>query len=145
MNSMKEETLQVRILFRQGVLCTTLCDKVCQWLATGRWFSPVSSTYKTDRHDIWNNVFIYSSSFCMRFFHWVMVMVFYTTFNNISVISWRSVTDLIIKNFLLFKQSLFLIHTGIFLMNSMKEETLQVRIRMCRSGSYPVLHVSNKL
>jgi endogenous inhibitor of DNA gyrase (YacG/DUF329 family) len=31
------------------------CDKVCQWLATGRWFSPghpVSSTNKTDRHDI---------------------------------------------------------------------------------------------
>jgi len=29
--------------------CTTLCDKVCQWLATGRWFSPslpVSSTIK---------------------------------------------------------------------------------------------------
>ena len=32
--------------------CATLCDKVCQWLATGRWFSPVSSTNKTDRHDI---------------------------------------------------------------------------------------------
>jgi hypothetical protein len=34
---------------------TTLCYKVCQWLATGRWFSlgtPVSSTDKTDRHDI---------------------------------------------------------------------------------------------
>ena len=32
-----------------------LCDNVCQWLATGRWFSPgpvVSSTNKTDRHDI---------------------------------------------------------------------------------------------
>jgi len=32
-----------------------LCDKVCQSLATGRWFSPgppVSSTNKTDRHDI---------------------------------------------------------------------------------------------
>ena len=31
------------------------CDKVCQWLATGMWFSlgtPVSSTNKTDRHDI---------------------------------------------------------------------------------------------
>jgi hypothetical protein len=27
---------------------TTLCEKVCQWLATGRWFSPVSSTNKTD-------------------------------------------------------------------------------------------------
>jgi hypothetical protein len=40
---------------RQDVLDTTLCDKVCQWLATGRWFSPgtpVSSTIKTDRHDI---------------------------------------------------------------------------------------------
>ena len=38
-----------------GVLDTTLCDKVCQWLATGRWFSlgtPVSSTNKTDCHDI---------------------------------------------------------------------------------------------
>ena len=35
--------------------CTTVCDKVCQWLATGRWFSLgplVSSTNKTDRHDI---------------------------------------------------------------------------------------------
>jgi hypothetical protein len=31
-----------------GVLDTTLCDKVCQWLATGWWFS----TNKTDRHDI---------------------------------------------------------------------------------------------
>ena len=40
---------------RWGVLNTTLCDKVCQWLAAGRWFSsgtPVSSTNKTDRHDI---------------------------------------------------------------------------------------------
>ena len=32
--------------------CTALCDKVCQLLATGRWFSPVSSTNKTDRHNI---------------------------------------------------------------------------------------------
>ena len=34
---------------------TTLCDKVCQWLVTGLWFSPgtpVSSTNKTDLHDI---------------------------------------------------------------------------------------------
>jgi len=38
-----------------GVLDTTLCDQVCQWLAAGQWFSlgtPVSSTNKTDRHDI---------------------------------------------------------------------------------------------
>jgi hypothetical protein len=35
--------------------CTTLSDKVCQWLSTGKWFTPsppVSSTNKTDRHDI---------------------------------------------------------------------------------------------
>ena len=25
-----------------------LCDKVCQWFAIGLWFSPVSSTNKTD-------------------------------------------------------------------------------------------------
>jgi hypothetical protein len=34
---------------------TIICDKVCQLLATGRWFSPgppASSTYITDRHDI---------------------------------------------------------------------------------------------
>ena len=46
--------LWVRILLRWGVLDTTLCDKVCQWLAAGQWFSlgtPVSSTNKTDHHD----------------------------------------------------------------------------------------------
>jgi hypothetical protein len=33
-----------------GVLDTTWCDKVCQWLTVGQWFSsgtPVSSTNKT--------------------------------------------------------------------------------------------------
>ena len=44
-----------RISFRRGVLNTTLCDKVFQWLVAGQWFSPgtpVSSINKTDRHDI---------------------------------------------------------------------------------------------
>ena len=39
----------------QGEVYNIICDKVCQWLAAGRWFSsgpPVSSTNKTDRHDI---------------------------------------------------------------------------------------------
>jgi hypothetical protein len=43
----------VWILIR--VRCSTLYDKVCQWLATGRWFTPGppdSSTNKTDHHDI---------------------------------------------------------------------------------------------
>jgi hypothetical protein len=34
---------------------TTLCDKVCQWLAAGRLLSPgtqLSSSNKTDRHGI---------------------------------------------------------------------------------------------
>jgi hypothetical protein len=40
-------TVWVQILFWRSVLDTTLCDNVCQWLATGRWFStvtPVSTT-----------------------------------------------------------------------------------------------------
>ena len=47
--------LWVRIPLRIGVLDTPLCDNICQWLAAGRCFSPgtrVSSTNKTDRHDI---------------------------------------------------------------------------------------------
>jgi hypothetical protein len=31
---------------------TTLCEKVCQELAPGRWFPPFSPTKKTDRHNI---------------------------------------------------------------------------------------------
>ena len=48
-------TWWVRTPHRRGVLDTTLCEEVCQWLATGRWFSPgtpIASTNKTDRHDI---------------------------------------------------------------------------------------------
>jgi hypothetical protein len=40
---------------RAECLDTKLCHKACQWLATGQWFSPgtpVSSTNKTDLHDI---------------------------------------------------------------------------------------------
>jgi hypothetical protein len=44
-------TLWVRIPLERGLLDTTLCDKVCQWLAAGRWISPGtpgSSTNKTE-------------------------------------------------------------------------------------------------
>jgi hypothetical protein len=69
------------ILFRRGVLDTTLCDKVCQWLGTGRRFSlgtPVSSTNKTDGHitelvyvfNVWIYYFNeFNSNESMRFFH----------------------------------------------------------------------------
>jgi len=43
--------LWVWIPLQRGVLDTTLCDKFCQWLATGWWFSLgilVSSTNKND-------------------------------------------------------------------------------------------------
>ena len=45
--------LWIRISIR--VRCSPLCDKVCQWPAIGRWFSPsspVSSTNNADRHDM---------------------------------------------------------------------------------------------
>jgi len=49
--------LWIRIPLRRGVLDTTFLwyGLVFQWLAADRWFSPgtpVSSTNKTDRHDI---------------------------------------------------------------------------------------------
>ena len=40
-------TLWFQTSLRRGVL-DTVCDKVCQWLVTGRWFSPAN---KIDRHD----------------------------------------------------------------------------------------------
>ena len=43
------------VLILTRARCTTLCDKGCQWLATGRWCCPgppVSSINKIDRHDI---------------------------------------------------------------------------------------------
>ncbi len=48
---------QHKITTWRGVVDTTLCDKVCQWLAIGLWFSPgtlVSSTNKTDRRPRYN-------------------------------------------------------------------------------------------
>jgi len=60
--------------FRWGVLDTTLCDKICQWL--GQWFSPgtpVSSTNKTGRHDITD----------------ILLKVALNTINQINQISWN--------------------------------------------------------
>jgi len=47
--------LWIQIPLRWGVLVTTLCDKVCKWLAAGWCFSldtPDSITNKTDHQDI---------------------------------------------------------------------------------------------
>ena len=49
------QSCEIELRSWRGVLDTTLCDKVCQWLATGLWFfpgTPVSSIDQTDRNDI---------------------------------------------------------------------------------------------
>jgi hypothetical protein len=81
-------------------------DKVCQWLATGQWFSPgppVSSTNKTDCHDIAeillkvalntikptnqpNYPLVKIKNVGVDQVYWQSA-----TFNNISAISWQSV------------------------------------------------------
>jgi hypothetical protein len=53
---------------------TTLCDKVCQWLSACGWFSPGTSVSSINKTQVWFGF-----------------MVFNATFNNISVISCRSV------------------------------------------------------
>ena len=53
--SLSPLTLWVRNPFMARCTRYNICDKVCHWLSTGRWFSrgtPVSSTNKTDRYDI---------------------------------------------------------------------------------------------
>jgi hypothetical protein len=55
---------------------TTLCDKVCQWLATGQWFSPgtpVSSTNKTDRHDITEILLKVVKIYFLNFVRWLFM------------------------------------------------------------------------
>ena len=57
-NQCLSSLMWVRIQLGRGVL-DTVCDKVCQWLAAGLWFSrgtPVSSTNKCDCHDITENM-----------------------------------------------------------------------------------------
>ena len=100
----------------RGVLDTTLCDQVCQRLAKGQWFYPVSSTNKTDRHNMPETMFesgvkhyhklppIFkkyknnSHSCCtntvctnLENMNHYSVMLFNATFTNISVISWGSI------------------------------------------------------
>jgi hypothetical protein len=71
-------TLRVWIPLRGVLLDTTLFDKVCQWLATGQWFSPNTPAAECDATNNQPGV---------RF----RVVVFSATFNNILVISWWSV------------------------------------------------------
>jgi hypothetical protein len=66
-------------------------DKACQWLAAVRWFSPVSSTNKTNPYDITeillkvvlNTITLTLQSFSIPSYHWV-------TFKTFEIIIWLS-------------------------------------------------------
>jgi hypothetical protein len=89
-------TLWGRIPIWWGVLDATLCHKVCQWLAPGLWFSPGTPvSYLLSVKEIsYQQTDTLVSLLYVQVWHLslrVSVMVFNATFNNISVISWRSV------------------------------------------------------
>ena len=90
-------------------LDTTWCDKVCQWLAAGGWFSTghtVSSTNKTDHHDITEilitialNLKWYFNIKCLfLLFHredcicWTYVKCLFLLFHREDCICWTYVT-----------------------------------------------------
>ena len=78
----------------RGVLDTT-CVKVCQWLATGRWFSPgtlVSSTDKTNCHDITEVLFkmaLNAKTLTLIFYHFQIhfINIFFNLFPDESWIT----------------------------------------------------------
>ena len=93
-------TVWVWFLYRRGALNTTLCDKVCQWFAICRWFSPgipVSSTSKTDRHNlivskvalnrIKINLILYYISNGINAINTFIILIF-KRFNKILCLSW---------------------------------------------------------
>ena len=72
------------LLVRWGILDTTLCDKVCQWLATGRWFSPgtlVSSPNKIDRHDITEILLKVALNTITPLYYWILNVLFLRKFS----------------------------------------------------------------
>ena len=72
--------LWVRTPLRWGLLDTTLCDKVCQWLATGRWFSPgppVSSTNCQDKTEILLKVVLSTIQQTESIFSWCCLWHWY--------------------------------------------------------------------
>ena len=57
----------------RGVLDTTLCDKVCQWLATGRSFSPVFTDLLFSQFWKKNNIYMYISKKIKNYNDWPLM------------------------------------------------------------------------
>jgi len=76
----------------RGVLDTTLCDKVCQWLATGQWFSPSTPGFSTNKiylNDIAEIVLkvalnIITPSYCVLKLLLFFVLVVLVTIQNLN-------------------------------------------------------------
>jgi hypothetical protein len=86
-------TLWVWILPRARY--TTLCDKVCQWLVTCRWFSsetPVSSINETYRHDITEILLSRRANQTTHTFSTIeyLMQIFYFNINHVCLDLWRS-------------------------------------------------------
>ena len=80
-NRCRSPLMWVRLLLRAR--CTTLCDKVCQWLARGRWFSPGSpiwlknsSTMKPTNQPTYSLVY-FSEIVFVRFNAWLPPLLFF--------------------------------------------------------------------
>ena len=74
-------TLRIRTPLRRGALHTPLCDKDCQWLAIGRWFSHVSSTgARGTDHPPFSN-FLFTNLFSIKFLYLFIISSLFPYFN----------------------------------------------------------------
>jgi hypothetical protein len=76
----------------RGVLDTTLCDKVCQRLATGWWFSqctPVSSSNETDRHNITEILLKVTLNIITLFYEVIWFAYLHSSLPTFMNVSWR--------------------------------------------------------
>jgi hypothetical protein len=83
--------LWVRISIRAR--CTTLCDKVCRWFSPGSilvLFNILKKCKIENLYFCYNMIIVQIQRFSIHHM-FVCLMVFNATFNNISVISWRSI------------------------------------------------------
>ena len=88
-NRLDVEVIQIFPFFFFFTHSTTLCDKICQCLTPGRWFSRgtlVSSTNKTDRHDI-TEILLKVASNTIPYPPFFSLILFYIYFHGVYMLS----------------------------------------------------------